>query len=450
MSANPSDINMLNRGNRLRELVKFAAPNVAMMVVLSLYTIADGIFVSRYLGSIALSGMNMILPSFNLIFAVALMLAIGGSAVCARLIGEGEKIKSHSTFSMLILILLIIGMVTSFVGASFHENIISLLGVTEKQQPYSLAYGYYCALFAPAFILQAAFQVFFVTAGKPSIGLILTISGGVMNIVLDYIFLDTFAMGIEGAAIASGVGASIPMLGGFIFFAISKTSNLHFVFPKLKIMEFIRICVNGSSEMVAHLSAGVTTFLFNIMCLRFYGEAGVAAISIILYLQFLFSSFFFGYAEGVAPITSYHYGAQNTYLLKKTFKNNLIIIAIMSVSVCLLSILSIDNILAVFALSGDDAYTRHIAREGFFLYVPAFLLMAFNMFASAHFTALGNGLISGLLSFTRAFVCLAGCILLLPEFIGAKGIWIAVPIAEGLGLCLAYYFIRRYRAVYSY
>ncbi len=432
------------------QLLRFAAPNVIMMVFMSLYTIVDGMFIAQYLGSLALSGLNMVMPAFSLMVAISLMLSIGGSAVCARLIGEGKQKQAEQTFSMLVYLLIGISVIGAALSISYLDEIIRLLGSTDKQHAYSYDYGFYCALFAPAFFLQVCFQTFFVAAGRPSLGLLFTGIGGVMNIVLDYIMLDLLGMGIAGAAVATGIGAAVPALGGLIYFSCRQGSNLRLTQARFQWQELVAISSNGASEMVTHLSSGVTTFLFNLVCLRYYGENGVAAISIILYLQFLFSAFFFGYAEGVAPITSYHWGAKTAGRLRALYRNNIRVIAMLSLLVLLISLMGIEGILGLFSKGEENGDALSIAQSGFYLYVWGYLFLGFNVFASAHFTALGNGILSGLLSFVRTFCCLAPSIYVLPMLIGDKGIWLAVPLAELIGLIVSFYFLRRYRARYQY
>ena len=183
-------------------LLRFAFPTMIMMVFMSLYTIVDGIFISRLVGTDALSATNIVYPAISLLIAVGVMLATGGSAIIAKKMGEKKEQEAREDFSFIVLTGFIIGLIFMVVGNIFIDPIVRMLGSTDALMDYCVGYLSVCLYLAPACILQLLFQTFFVTAGKPILGLILTISGGVANMVLDYLFMGVFHMGVEGAALA--------------------------------------------------------------------------------------------------------------------------------------------------------------------------------------------------------------------------------------------------------
>ncbi len=302
--------------------------------------------------------------------------------------------------------------------------------------------------FAPAHMLQMTYQMFFVTSGRPGLGLILIISAGLCNVALDYYFLVELKMGIEGAAYATSLGACVPALGGTLYFWLSKKSVLQFARPRLKWRELARISYNGCSEMATSLSMAVTTFLFNLGFMKYYGEEGVAALAIVLYLQFLFVSVNIGFAEGVAPINSYQFGRRNTNMLKRILRSSLICTGCIALASYAGALIFLDDILAIFAERGSRVY--QLAHEGFYAFSLGFLLMGFAIYISAFFTALGNGLYSALVAMARTLVFLGASIVLLPMAFGAMGLWLAIPIAELLGLIFAFACLRRKQADYGY
>ena len=299
-------------------LLRFAFPTMIMMVFMSLYTIIDGIFISRLVGTDALSATNIVYPTISLMIAVGVMLATGGSAIIAKKMGEKKEQEAREDFSFIVLTGVIIGLVFIVVGIVFIHPIVRLLGSTDGLMDYCVGYLGVSLLLAPACILQLLFQTFFVTAGKPVLGLVLTISGGVANMVLDYLFMGVFRMGVEGAALAMGIGQLIPALVGVGYFLFVRHS-LYLVKPKIRWSVLVESSFNGSSEMVTNLSGGIVTFLYNIIMLKLVGEAGVAAITIVLYGQFLFNALYMGFSMGVAPVISYNYGSKNNRMLKKNF-----------------------------------------------------------------------------------------------------------------------------------
>ena len=308
-------------------LLQFALPTMIMMVFMSLYTIIDGIFISRLVGTNTLSAVNIVFPMLSLIIAVGVMLATGGNAIIARQLGEGNKQEARENFSFLLLSGTIGGLLIAAAGTLFLEPLVRLLGATDILFSDCVAYLSITLYLAPACILQLFFQTFFVTAGKPHIGLLLTVSGGIVNIVLDYVFMGPLQMGVRGAALATGMGQLVPTVFGIAYFLFVR-HTLYFVKPRILLKVLAESCLNGSSEMVANFSNAIVTYLFNIIMLKFMGEPGVAAITIVLYGQFLFNALYMGFSMGVAPVISYNHGSRNHPMLRNLFKICIVFICI--------------------------------------------------------------------------------------------------------------------------
>lgn len=422
-------------------LFSFAIPNVIMMISLSMYIIVDGMFVSRILGTTALSSVNMVYPAICFEMAIAIMIATGGSAIIARKLGEGKQKEAQKNLSFLIAIEILLGIVIAIAGNLFIEEIVSFLGASPVQAPLSIAYARIIFSFAPAFFLQTAFQTFFVTAGKPTLGLIVTLLAGLANLVLDYVFMAPLNMGIAGASIATGIGYCIPAIAGLIFFLTAKNNPLRLVRPKFDGKVLLQSCTNGSSEMVTNLANAATTFLFNYTLLQFYGEDGVASITILLYFQYIFTALYFGYSNGIAPIISFKFGNGDKEQLRSLFKNSVFFLIASSLLSNIIIHLTVTQALTIFTPAGSNVY--NIALSGFSLYSLAFIIMGFSIFASALFTAFSDGKSSAIISFSRTFIFIVGAILILPNIYGETGVWIAVPLAELLGLIIAFYYLAK-------
>ena len=439
--------NSIAKDFKLFSLLRFAFPTMVMMVFMSLYTIIDGIFVSRFVGEEALSSVNIVYPVISLLIAIGVMLATGGSAVIATKLGEGKEKEAKEDFSFLVFLGFIVGVLLMILGNLFIEPIVTVLGATPATLHYCTDYLSVCLFLASACMLQLLFQTFFVTAGKPIAGLILTISGGVANMVLDYLFMGPLHMGIKGAALATGIGQLIPAVAGLIYFSCFHGS-LHFVRPKFRFRVLKDSCTNGSSEMVTNLSTAVVTYLFNMAMLKFLGEAGVAAITIVLYGQFLFTAMYMGFSMGVAPVISYNYGRDNRRLLRRIFKICVGFISVSSVVITAIAILSSPFIVQIFTPVKTKTYA--IAKEGFFLFSTNYIFAGINIFASSMFTAFSDGKTSAIISFVRTFVLLVLNILLLPLIMGVTGIWLAVPAAEFFTVFLSLFYFRKKRNIYHY
>lgn len=439
--------NTLAKKFTLRSLLRFAIPNVIMMITLSMYIIIDGIFISRILGTTALSAANMIYPAISFEMAIAIMLATGGSAIIAKQLGEGKEKEARENLSLLILMEIVIGICVAVFGNVFLEHIVKLLGASSAQHALCTSYAGILFTFAPAFFLQTAFQTFFVTAGKPTLGLVVTLIAGVTNILLDYLFMAGLSMGIAGAAYATAIGYCIPAIVGLWYFSVKKKEALHIVKPRMNGNVLLHACTNGSSEMVTNLANAATTFLFNFMFLKYYGEDGVASITIILYFQYIFTALYFGYANGIAPIISFKYGCRDEVQLQSIFKNSILFLVVSAIVMNLCIHITLPYTLSIFTTSDSNVYA--ITMVGFSYYSIGFLIMGVGIFASALFTAFSDGKSSAIISFTRTFLCIVGCILILPLLMGELGVWIAVPVAEGIGLLVAVGFLLAKRA-YGY
>lgn len=440
--------NNLGRSITFFSLFKFTAPTIVMLIFISMYTMVDGAFVSNLIGPDALSAINIVYPIQSTIIAISIMLATGSSAIIARKMGEGLYEEARSDFSLIVIFGIFLSLVVTILSLIFIDDIVEILGATPSLHHYSKSYLWMLTLFFPMGILQMLFQFLFVTAGKPHLGLISTIAAGVTNIVLDYTFIAIFDMGISGAALATGIGFCIPALTGLLYFTYCKKSFLYFVKPKMDLSFLLNSCSNGMSEMVTNMATSVTTFLFNITMIKLAGEDGAAAIAIILYAQFTLTAIYMGYSDGVAPIVSFNYGKKDIDNLKKIFKISISFICISSVIIYVLSIIFESPLIEIFVKKGSNPYL--IALGGFPLFALSYIFAGINIYASALFTALGNGKVSAVISMARTFLFLVSGILILPSYIGIKGVWLSVPLAELLTLFMSAAFIYKYRKFYGY
>ena len=423
-----------------RSLLQFAMPSIIMMVFMSCYTIVDGIFVSRFVGSNALSSVNIVYPVINVIIAIATMIATGGNAIISKYLGKGEAQKAREFMTQFIVIGLIASIVILIVTLLFLTPICNILGSTKELLRDCQIYLTILVIFGPACVLQTFFQSFFVTAEKPGLGLFLMIGAGMLNAILDYIFIVLLHMGVSGAAFATGIGQLLPAVVG-IFFFFRPHSNLYFVPFRFNLDAIKEACYNGSSEMVSQLSNAIVTFLFNIILIRLAGASGVAAITILLYGQFLFNAFFMGLSIGVAPIIGFQYGAKRKDYLKHTYKIVMIFTAITSIFIVTLAVLGSNAIVTVFT---KDPGTFELASTGFRIFAVNFLFSGINIVSSGIFTALSNGKVSAIISFSRTLFFLVICLFTFPHFFGITGVWVAVPVAEILTLLLSVWMHKKY------
>lgn len=428
-------------------LLRFAAPTIVMMIFMGLYTIVDTIFVSQFVNTDALSAINIVCPVINITVGLGTMIATDGNAIVSRKMGAGNAQEAKEDFTLLIITGSIIGFAILLGGVICIDKIIYILGASDLLFPYCKNYLFILLLFIPANVLQTLFSNLFVTAGKPELGFGLSFLAGIANIVLDYVFIVLCRLGIQGAALGTGFGYLIPTVVGLIYFA-KNSGSLSFVKPRLKWNVIKESCINGSSEMVSQLATAITTFLFNITMMNLLGENGVAAITIIIYSQFLLNTLYIGYSMGIAPIIGFNYGNKNTIQQKKVFQISIQFITVVSSLIFIFSRFGGTNIIRLFVDGASEVY--QIAADGFTIFSYSFLFCGLNIFTSSMFTALSNGKVSAILSFLRTFGLLAGGILLLPKICGLTGIWLAVPVAEGIMFLVSAACLLNYNEKYSY
>ena len=429
-------------------IFRFTLPTIIMMVFSSLYVIVDGLFVSNIVGSDALASINIIYPALMVIGAFGFMLGIGGNAEVAKTLGEGDAQKAKQYFTLIILAIFLLGTVLTLFCIIFIRPLSYLLGASDRLIEYCVDYGRIILAGGILFMLQVAFQSFFITAERPTYAMAFSLAAGFTNMILDYIFIVVLNMGIIGAALATTCGYAVGGVIPLFYFLLPNRSLLRFTKPVLDLPMLGHSAVNGSSEMVANLSSALTTWLYNFQMMRLAGEDGVAAITVILYLIFVFNAIVLGFSFGISPVISFHYGADDRDELKNLFARCMKVIAVVSLAMVSLAQLTAAPVTDIFC--GDNENMQAMTTYGMHIYSTAFLLCGFNIFGSSLFTALCNGKISAIISFMRTLVMEAGMLLLLPFVIGVTGVWLAVPIAEAATLAVVIFFIVKYRSTYDY
>lgn len=418
----------------LKNIMKFALPTIAMSLFMAFYTMVDGLFVSNLIGTNALSAINLSAPIISLVTAVSTMLATGGSAVIMKKAGEKKQQEANENFTFLIVVNIVVGIIMTLIGYLCMNMLFSQMDVSAEVLHYTKDYLSRYLLFTISILLMNNFSLYLIAAGKATVSFICSVAGGVLNIILDYLFIGVIGMGTEGAAIATGLGYSVTTVVGFIIFC-NKKNLLHFTRPHFSFDVLKKAISNGCSEMATALVTGITTLMFNWTMLRYVGENGIAAITIIMYVLMFVSSLFSGYSYGVAPMISYYYGEQNHEKLKKLIRKSLKIIAVISVLSLAASLIITKPLVSIFARPDNPVF--ELAVTGNRICSIALLFIGFNIFSSGMFTALNNGIVSAILAFSRSFVFMVICLLALPLLFGVTGIWLATPAAELMAIALA-------------
>ncbi len=429
----------------LRNILKFAIPTIAMTVFMSFYTMVDGLFVSNLIGTNALSAINLTAPIIQLVTAVSTMLATGGSAVIMKKMGEQKSKEAKEDFTFLILVNVVVGIFMCALGYLAMDRIFAGMNLSADVEGYCVEYLSRYLIFTVPILLMNNFTLYMIASEKAALSLVCSVTGGILNMVLDYVFIAGFGMGISGAAIATGLGYSVTAVAGLIVFS-RKKSLLHFSKPVFRLKVLANAATNGCSEMATALVTGIITMMFNWTMLHYVGEDGVAAVTIIMYVLMFASSLYTGYSYGVAPMLSFYYGEQNHGKLKKLVSVSFRVIACISVVTVAAFLVLTKPLVSVFARPDNPVYG--LAVTGNRICTIALFFIGFNIFASGMFTALSNGVVSAVLAFSRSFVFMLITMILLPLIFGVNGIWLATPVAELMALTLSVFMFLKYRKRY--
>lgn len=416
-----------------KRLLRFVMPAIITMVFTSLYGVVDGLCVSNFVGDTAFAAVNLIIPFPMLCGSIGFMLGSGGSALVAYKLGEGDNRKAQELFSLMVYIAFACGVIVGVLGVIFIEDIARLAKADSETMDDCVAYGRILFISLPFFFLQNIFQTFFVTAEKPGLGTIITVSAGLTNIILDIIFIIVFKWGVVGAAVATAlsqfVGGAVPVF----YFMRRNGSLLKLTKFKMDGKALLKSCTNGSSELMTNVSLSFVNILYNYKLIEIMGNNdGVSAYGVIMYVAFIFISAFIGYAIGTAPIIGYNYGAKNTAELKNIFRKSLVIIGSTGLLMTGLSFALSGPLAKLFV--GYNPELCELTKHAFMLYGTSFLIVGFNIYGSSLFTALGNGVLSAVISFLRTLVFQVVTVLVLPLWLGLDGVWLSVLFAEGAAL----------------
>ena len=430
------------------KLLRFTLPTIVMNIFLSLYIIVDGYFVANFVGKTEFAAINLIMPVLNILGTIGYMFGVGGSALIAKTLGEKNQDQANRLFSLIVLVSGCLGVLMMVFGVIFMPQVATMLGAEGKLLEDSVLYGRIFILALPAWIWVYEFQLFFVTAEKPKLGLVVTVLAGLSNIAFDALFIIGFHWGLAGAAAASALSQIVGGLFPLIYFMRKNNSLLKLVKPVWDGRALVKSMTNGSSEFMAEAAWSFVAIIYNIQLLKYAGEDGVVIYGLLMYVSLIFSAIFVGYSNGIGSVFSYHYGAQNHGELKNLRKRSLTLIGVASVAMFVLSEALAHPFSALFLQDAPNLLPD--AVHAFRIVSVAYLFTGMAVFGSAFFTALNNGQVSALISFLRTFVFELGAVLLLPLLFGVDGIWYAIVFAELMAAVVGCIFMVALQKKYQY
>ena len=452
-----------------RKLICFTLPSITMIIFTAIYGVVDGFFVSNYAGKTPFAAVNLIIPVLLILGSVGFMFGTGGGALIAKTMGQGDRQRANNIFSLIVYASAACGVVLAALGFLILRPAAVLMGaegelliegdrdmadrrVLDQNEgellEQALIYGRINLIALPFYVLQYEFQCLFATAEKPRLGLSVTVAAGVANMVLDALFVGVFSWGAAGAAAATAISQCIGGVVPLIYFARPNSSLLRLGKCRLDLRALGKTCSNGSSEFMSNVSMSLVSMLYNAQLMKYAGEDGISAYGVLMYVSMVFQSIFVGYSVGVAPIESYHLGAENRRELQGLLRRSLGLLA-----VCAACMFAAGQVLAT-PLSrlyvGYDPGLFEMTSHAFGIFSFSFLFSGFAIYGSSFFTALNDGLTSAIIAFLRTLVFQVGAVLTFPLLWELDGIWLSIVAAEVMAVITTAIFLVVGRKRYGY
>lgn len=433
--------NRLEKENITKLMIEYCFPSVISMWIFATYGIVDGFFISNYLGESALASINIVLPFINFAFAVGIMISVGAGTIIGIRFGEKNIEEGCYFYSLGVKLLVISGILISFLGIFYTKELVSLLGATPQIAEGSATYLGTVSFFILTFILGYGLEIFVRIDGAPSYSIICLIFGAITNIVLDYIFIAKLNLGIKGAALATGIGQTSTIIPLVYYLKIKKT-KLHFNFVKINIKPIKDIFFNGSPEFVTEITTALLIITFNMHIIQLIGEKGVASFGIISYFSTFVIMTMIGFAQGIQPIISYNLGAQKHKRIIKLLKNSFFSLSILGILFYTLINIFSKEIISIFIK--NNGQLASLTKDCIKYYSFTYLFCGINILATSFLTAVEESFISNILSILKGIVIINLFLFIFPKIIGIKGIWLSSSINELIMSILSFYIIKKY------
>ena len=415
-------------------MLLFSLPSIGMQIVDNTYQIADGYFISNYISEEAFEAENLIFPVLLIVMYVGLMFGTGASALISKELGEGKKERANQLLSMSIAVLTAVGLILSAALFILMPTICRWVGATEEMMDHIVVYGRVLACFMPFQMLSMAFHPLLITANRPGLGLVTTISNATVNILLDYLFVAVFGWGMRGAAIATGIAWLVSAIVPLVFF-INKKHPLHFVRPCRDLGALGRTLYNGASELVDGVSYAIVAMIFNLQLLRWMGNAGVGAYAVSEYVSGLFMAIFYGISMSIVPVVGYQLGRKDVSELRSLRRNGFVLMSGLGIIMTGLGIGLADPVSRLFV--GYNEQLTALSVEALRIISFSYLLNGVTTFSSSYFTGLNQGSASLAIAAVKGFIGPLAAVFTLPLIIGPKGMWFSTPAAEILAMITA-------------
>ena len=418
--------------------MRYLVPSVFATMVTSIYVLADTIIVGKGIGTIAVAALNIVLPLYNIFFGLGLLFGVGGSVLMSILRGEGDEKGSNAYFSTSLVAMCVVLALSLAFFTAFMEKIALVFGGTPETMPYIMDYMPYIVWGMGLFFFSSYLQTFIRNDGAPRLAMYAVVSGGVANIILDYVFVYNFNMGMAGAAIATVMGSGLTVVILLTHF-FTKKNNLHFSLKGVRPSFIKNIILNGFASFLIEVASGVTIFVFNIQLLKYAGNTGVSVYSIISNTAIVVVCLCKGINQAAQPLLSTNYGAG---LYERTDKIRSLAVKV-SIIICAVPVilgLVVPDFFTYIFINPDSAILS-MSASAIRIYFVGFMMLGINMVFICYFQAILKNGYSMIICLMRGLILVVAFAYIFPLFMDVTGIWLAVPAAETITMLFGIYLI---------
>lgn len=419
----------------LHDFFKYVSMNVAGMIGLSCYILADTFFISQGIGPDGLTALNIALPVFNIMNGAGLMIGMGGAERFSILKASGDHKKANSVFTSCFCLASVISIILVFCGLFFSGNIARLLGANDEVYSMTLIYLKVMLLFSPLFMFNNLMTCFVRNDGAPNLAMAAMIVGSLGNIIMDYVFIFSCKLGMFGAIAATAMAPGISLI--LMMFRTLKGKN-SFGFAKTKHMfrKWFDVASLGVSSFITEVSSGIVILVFNFIILELMGNVGVAAYGIVANIALVVTAIFTGISQGIQPLVSKSKGEGNYSVSQKIYRYGITAGVLSAVLIYAAVFIFTDEIIGAFNPEGLEELSR-CASDGLRLYFPGFFFAGVNIITAVFFGAWDKPAPSFIISVLRGFVIIIPCAFIMSSLLEMTGVWLAFPVSELLVLFVA-------------
>ena len=414
--------------------ISYLIPSVLGMLLMSVNILVDGIFVSHGVGEEALAGVNIAVPIFSVFLSISLWIGMGGATLYSISLGENQFQKARAIFTQSFVLAIVIVQVLAVLSLWKETELAYFFGANDHILPYVLDYLHVILLYGVVFVLENIFSIFVRNDGNPRLAMIGLIITSILNIIFNYIFIFQMGMGVKGAAYATVLSAAIGFIVLLTHF-FRKKSVLKFVKLKFEKNIIHQILNIGFPSFEVESSAAILTMGYNISFMHFIGEIGVTSFAVVNYIHVMFILLFLGVGAALQPIASFHHGARLFERLRKFLRLAVKTSLIIGLLTFLFGLFFGHIFVSMFGVGSKEVYRFTV--QGIGIFFISYLFLGYNLVYIEYFQATRKIRLAVILVLARSIILLLPLLWILPSLFGAVGIWLALPISEGItSLCL--------------